>query len=99
MSEVVILLGGALVGAFFLSTLQPKTLVKDLKFVGRTIEGGRDVQEIKATVDHQPPIAMIPDVDSATGLPFHWVVKQNGTRSKSFTNTDGVAQKPFVNHS
>lgn len=90
MSGVLLIIAGGVAAFYYLSTLTPPAAVSRLgRFEGRTIEGGRDIADTKQGSDYMPTVGETYDIDSQTGLPFKWVHKANGTRSKSFTDASG----------
>lgn len=91
MSGVLYILAGAGAAFWYLQSLQPPAQVdRSGAFQGRTIEGGRDIDDHAHGEDYQPTVGYTPDIDPQTGLRFVWVHKANGTRSKSFTDAAGV---------
>lgn len=98
MSGAVLLTVGIIGGALFLHSLTPPEPPKPVVNIARTIEGARDVNDTVSVLDYQPPTGYSADVDSQTGLPFVWVYKPNGTRSRFFTNASGVPVTPLSNN-
>lgn len=99
MAGVVLLLAGMLGTTTYLGSMAPPVEVtRKGRFEGRTVEGGRDIANTYQGNDFMPTVAVTPDVDSQTGLPFVWIHKANGTRSKSFTDAYGAQiNRPQVN--
>ena len=91
MSAPLLFIAGLGAGLLYMSLLAPPTVTAGV-YTPRTLEGGRDVVDSWAGVDHQPPTSITSDVDQQTGLPIFWEHRANGTRTKRFTDSRGVSQ-------
>lgn len=82
--EVALVVGGALVAGFWLTTLNPP-IIQNGQFTGNL----HPYQQTRSPTDRQPVIGYTADYDSETGLPIVWTVRANGTREKNFTDSKG----------
>lgn len=87
--EQLLFVVGVGVGLWYMASASPAPTPLGPPTLLRQTDGARDVDDEYAS-GHQPTVGVVRDVDSQTGLPFAWILKANGTKSKTFLDSNGV---------